>query len=860
MSDVRDGSASAVEVTQQLHGLQSAKVDALESQMASMEQRLGEACDSAELIHSLDESVTDLDAKLAALTASSEASRVSVPTQSSGDPAPADAASHQLHALLSAKVDALESQLTEFMSDAGDSVADLDVKLEESVTDLDAKLAALAASSEASRVSVPAQSSSEPAQADAASHQLHGLLSAKVDTLESQLTEFMSDAGDSVADLDVKLEAAVGEWRSSALAQSSDAGPDPVGAISEGEPPAGIAALDQRIQALEAQIQSNATVAPMDTELLADQRLQVATVQASLGGLEAKMQQVEQNHSQAQQATEAAMDALKMSVQAQVAGLQDGGSHEGEGAMDESQVSALVESLVEHRFDTCTAQLKGLGVGDRCEVSTESCAGQGFVAFIGRTSFKDGVWVGVELDQPDGKNDGSVQGRRYFTCADKHGVMTQPENVRKVSTSETVSQMLAAKKTAQEKVMVALRDEVKKLNAVQTAAVASLEGRCTIRCDDIEGSVRACSGRIGTDSGQLGSQLQALKQRVDGVQGDVTELNQSLVESISNKKKHESAAVGTLEQLAEVQAQLTELAADMSLLQPEAVDSKITTTVTKQLISHREQLESQVQRWQMSEQSLLASVDQTKADVAAANATVADLNAVGDDCTEQLQAQLQAVDQRLGSRIELASHSFDAGQDAYEKRIDALESWLRKVEEKVGEGASTRNVESVVTEIRSSVSSLTGSMSTQAIKMEAMESEVRAAIALGKDDQTQLLRKLANGIKAEIDAIKTEMEATESKVLGFLKRHTELSEQNSVGREEYDEFVSESLRRTSLVEDRIDMTLAAAETKASETELSVVALKQQYDDAHIQAQKKQEPLSIRVPSVLVRTDPGTSKS
>ena len=31
--------------------------------------------------------------------------------------------------------------------------------------------------------------------------------------------------------------------------------------------------------------------------------------------------------------------------------------------------------------------------------------------------------VGVELDGPGGKNDGSVKGTQYFSCKDKHGVI-----------------------------------------------------------------------------------------------------------------------------------------------------------------------------------------------------------------------------------------------------------------------------------------------------------------------------------------------------------------------------------------------------------------------------------------------------
>ena len=58
-------------------------------------------------------------------------------------------------------------------------------------------------------------------------------------------------------------------------------------------------------------------------------------------------------------------------------------------------------------------------VGDRVIVGGTRL---GTLRFCGTADFAPGVWAGVEYDEEEGKNDGTVQGVVYFKCPRNHGV------------------------------------------------------------------------------------------------------------------------------------------------------------------------------------------------------------------------------------------------------------------------------------------------------------------------------------------------------------------------------------------------------------------------------------------------------
>lgn len=67
---------------------------------------------------------------------------------------------------------------------------------------------------------------------------------------------------------------------------------------------------------------------------------------------------------------------------------------------------------------------RSLRVGERVDLVGKDVTGK--VAYVGMTEFSSGKWVGVILDEPRGKNNGTVQGKTYFTCPDNHGTFTHP--------------------------------------------------------------------------------------------------------------------------------------------------------------------------------------------------------------------------------------------------------------------------------------------------------------------------------------------------------------------------------------------------------------------------------------------------
>lgn len=73
-----------------------------------------------------------------------------------------------------------------------------------------------------------------------------------------------------------------------------------------------------------------------------------------------------------------------------------------------------------------TDELLDFHIGDRVLIGNVQ---PGTLRFKGVTSFAKGFWAGVELDKPEGNNNGTYDGIVYFVCKEKHGIFAPPQKI-----------------------------------------------------------------------------------------------------------------------------------------------------------------------------------------------------------------------------------------------------------------------------------------------------------------------------------------------------------------------------------------------------------------------------------------------
>lgn len=89
--------------------------------------------------------------------------------------------------------------------------------------------------------------------------------------------------------------------------------------------------------------------------------------------------------------------------------------------------------------ETASDDSTGLVIGSKVEFPLSNKTAQGTLRFIGPTKFSSGLWCGIELTRPDGRNNGTVKGVKYFQCKFNYGIFVHADKVKLVKEEGTIS-------------------------------------------------------------------------------------------------------------------------------------------------------------------------------------------------------------------------------------------------------------------------------------------------------------------------------------------------------------------------------------------------------------------------------------
>lgn len=108
-------------------------------------------------------------------------------------------------------------------------------------------------------------------------------------------------------------------------------------------------------------------------------------------------------------------------------------SRQGERYYDDGEIDDEEETPIASPRDGPTTEMDIMGdfnIGDRVLVTgPRGVRSPGTLLFKGKVTFAPGIWAGVELEAADGRNDGSHEGIRYFTCHPGHGVLVPGDDL-----------------------------------------------------------------------------------------------------------------------------------------------------------------------------------------------------------------------------------------------------------------------------------------------------------------------------------------------------------------------------------------------------------------------------------------------
>uniref|UniRef100_A0A3P8VPK5 Dynactin subunit 1 n=1 Tax=Cynoglossus semilaevis TaxID=244447 RepID=A0A3P8VPK5_CYNSE len=418
---------------------------------------------------------------------------------------------------------------------------------------------------------------------------------------------------------------------------------------------------------------------------------------------------------------------------------------------------------------------------------------RGTVAYIGTTLFASGKWVGVILDEAKGKNDGTVQGKRYFTCDENRGIFVRQSQIQLVDDgADTTSPETPEPGTG----------KIPKKEILETSR--SSKGQPS-RSAHGKG---AASGSASASAGEMSSSEPSTPAQ--------TPLAAPVIPTLHSPGKPE-APVPSKEEEA-LQAQVKDLEEKLETLRMKRMEDKVKL---KELEKHKIQLE-QLQEWKNKMQEQQAELQKQ-------------LKEAKREAKEAQEAKERYVEEMSDTADAIEMATLD--KEMAEERAESLQLEVDSLKERVDE--LTMDLEILKHEIEEKGSD--GAASSYHVKqLEEQNSRLKEALVRMRDlsasekQEHVKLQKQMEKKNMELDSLRSQKEKLQEEMTGAEKTIDELKEQvdAALGAEEMVE---------TLTERNLDLEEKVREMK--ETVIDLEAINEMNDE--LQENARETELELR---------------
>ncbi|XP_049595613.1 dynactin subunit 1 isoform X2 [Syngnathus scovelli] len=400
---------------------------------------------------------------------------------------------------------------------------------------------------------------------------------------------------------------------------------------------------------------------------------------------------------------------------------------------------------------------------------------RGTVAYMGATLFASGKWVGVILDEAKGKNDGTVQGKRYFTCQDGHGIFVRQSQIQLVddgadTTSPETPEPGATKVPKRDILDTSKSTKLRGIKARKTTARRTKASRPAG-----SGGKAPASGSASGSTGEMSSS-EASTPAQTPLAAPVIPTLHSPGNPLPPVPSKEEIAMATQEEEA-LHAQVKDLEEKLETLKLKRTEDK---AKLKELEKHKIQLE-QLQEWRSKMQEQQAELQKQ-------------LKEAKREAKEALEAKERYMEEMSDTADAIEMATLD--KEMAEERAESLQLEVDSMKEKVDE--LTMDLEILKHEIEEKGSD--GAASSYHVKqLEEQNGRLKEALVRMRDlsasekQEHVKLQKQMEKKNVELDALRAHKEKLQEEMAAAEKTVDELKEQvdAALGAEEMVETLTE---------------------------------------------------------------------